>query len=120
MRGTHGSASQPKAKKRHRIVKPTSITHLLLATDFSDWARRAEEYACVLAATWRIPLTVMTVLEFPPGTGARAVVGSASGKVELAADAEGRITLPDRRDWRRENPEIELSALPLRMALRAD
>ena len=67
MRGTHGSASQPKAKKRHRIVKPTPITHLLLATDFSDWARRAEEYACVLAATWRIPLTVMTVLEFPPG-----------------------------------------------------
>jgi len=67
MRGTHGSASQPKAKKRHRIVKPTSITHLLLATDFSNWARRAEEYACVLAATWRIPLTVMTVLEFPPG-----------------------------------------------------
>jgi nucleotide-binding universal stress UspA family protein len=48
-------------------VKTTSITRLLLATDFSDEARRAEEYASALAASWQIPLTVMTVLEFPPG-----------------------------------------------------
>ncbi len=45
----------------------TSIKRLLLATDFSDWARRAEHYACSLAASWQIPLTIMTVLEFPPG-----------------------------------------------------
>ncbi|HLZ36034.1 MAG TPA: universal stress protein [Nitrospira sp.] len=43
------------------------INRLLLATDFSPWARRAEEYACSLAASWRAHLTVMTVLEFPPG-----------------------------------------------------
>jgi nucleotide-binding universal stress UspA family protein len=48
-------------------VKTTSITRLLLATDFSDEARRAEEYASALAASWQIPLSVMTVLEFPPG-----------------------------------------------------
>jgi nucleotide-binding universal stress UspA family protein len=48
-------------------VKTTSITSLLLATDFSDEARRAEEYASALAASWQIPLSVMTVLEFPPG-----------------------------------------------------
>ena len=40
---------------------------ILLATDFSKWASRAEDYACCLAATWRATLTVLTVLEFPPG-----------------------------------------------------
>ncbi len=45
----------------------TSIRRILLATDFSDWARRAEEYACGLAAAWQIPLTILTVLEFPRG-----------------------------------------------------
>ena len=43
------------------------IERLLLATDFSTWAGRAEEYACSLAATWHAHLTAMTVLEFPPG-----------------------------------------------------
>jgi nucleotide-binding universal stress UspA family protein len=43
------------------------IDRLLLATDFSGWAERAEEYACTLAATWHAHLTTMTVLEFPPG-----------------------------------------------------
>jgi len=45
----------------------TPIKRLLLATDFSDWARRAEEYACALADSLRANLTVLTVLEFPPG-----------------------------------------------------
>jgi nucleotide-binding universal stress UspA family protein len=45
----------------------TSIKRLLLATDFSGWARRAEHYACSLAASWQIPLSIMTVLEFPAG-----------------------------------------------------
>jgi nucleotide-binding universal stress UspA family protein len=44
-----------------------NIEKLLLATDFSSWARRAEEYALSLAGSWRAHLTVMTVLEFPPG-----------------------------------------------------
>ena len=43
------------------------IERLLLATDFSGWAGRAEDYACSLAASWQAHLTVMTVLEFPPG-----------------------------------------------------
>jgi nucleotide-binding universal stress UspA family protein len=43
------------------------IKRLLLATDFSDCARRAEEYASALAASWRVQLTVMTVVEFQPG-----------------------------------------------------
>ncbi|MFO0707928.1 MAG: universal stress protein [Nitrospira sp.] len=40
---------------------------ILLATDFSKYAARAEDYACCLAATWHATLTVLTVLEFPPG-----------------------------------------------------
>ena len=45
----------------------TFIKRLLLATDFSDCARRAEDYASALAASWRAELTVMTVVEFQPG-----------------------------------------------------
>lgn len=45
----------------------SSINRLLLATDFSEWAQRAEDYACSLASSWRASLTVMTVLEFPAG-----------------------------------------------------
>lgn len=43
------------------------ITRILLATDFSRWARRAEDYACALACSWRASLTVLSVAEFPPG-----------------------------------------------------
>lgn len=40
---------------------------ILLATDLSRWAKRAEAYACALASSWRATLTVVSVLEFPPG-----------------------------------------------------
>jgi nucleotide-binding universal stress UspA family protein len=43
------------------------ITRILLSTDFSRWARRAEDYACALACSWRASLTVLSVAEFPPG-----------------------------------------------------
>jgi nucleotide-binding universal stress UspA family protein len=43
------------------------IGRILLATDFSPWARRAEEYASSLASSWHAHLTAMSVLEFPPG-----------------------------------------------------
>ena len=43
------------------------IKRILFATDFSRWARRAEDYACALACSWRAPLTVLCVAEFPPG-----------------------------------------------------
>jgi nucleotide-binding universal stress UspA family protein len=45
----------------------TLITRILFATDFSRWARRAEDYACALACSWRASLTVLSVAEFPPG-----------------------------------------------------
>ena len=43
------------------------IKRLLLATDLSNAARRAEDYAGALAASWRAQLTVMSVVEFQPG-----------------------------------------------------
>ena len=67
MRRAHRSASATEIEKGHCPVNRAPIKRLLLATDFSDWARRAEEYACALAASWRAALTVITVLEFPPG-----------------------------------------------------
>jgi len=42
------------------------IKRILLATDFSRWARRAEDYACALACSWKASLTVLSVAEFPP------------------------------------------------------
>jgi nucleotide-binding universal stress UspA family protein len=43
------------------------ITRILVATDFSPWARRAEDYACALACSWKASLTALSVAEFPPG-----------------------------------------------------
>ena len=43
------------------------IKRILFATDFSRWARRAEDYACALACSRRASLTVLSVAEFPPG-----------------------------------------------------
>lgn len=43
------------------------VQRILLATDFSGPAGRAEEYAASIAANSRAQVTVMTVLEFPPG-----------------------------------------------------
>ena len=43
------------------------ITRILFATDFSRWARRAEDYAYALACSWKATLTVLSVAEFPPG-----------------------------------------------------
>lgn len=40
---------------------------ILFATDGSQGSARAEAYACALARSWRASLTVMSVLEFPPG-----------------------------------------------------
>lgn len=42
------------------------IKRILFATDFSRWAKRAEDYACALACSWRASLTVLSVAEFPP------------------------------------------------------
>jgi hypothetical protein len=60
------------------------------------------------------------VITFAPGSETTVTVAAAAGPVRLTADASGNVLVPDRRDWRRENPWLELSALPTRIALRAD
>lgn len=47
-------------------MKPV-ITHVLLATDFSDCAGLAQEAAFFLAEEWKAKLTALHVLEFQPG-----------------------------------------------------
>lgn len=49
------------------MSESSGTPRILLATDFSRWAQGAEWYACSLASSWGATLTVMSVLEFPPG-----------------------------------------------------
>ena len=60
------------------------------------------------------------VISFPDGTTGSATVEAAAGPVHFAADAENRVRIPDRRDWRRENPYVQLSATPAQIALDVD
>lgn len=46
---------------------PAGGLSILLATDWSPGSATAEAYACGLAQSWGCSLTVMSVLEFPPG-----------------------------------------------------
>jgi len=43
------------------------MTKILLATDFSDCAARAQDYALLLASAWKAEVSVLHVLEFQPG-----------------------------------------------------
>lgn len=73
---------------------------ILLATDFSKWALRAEEYACCLAATWRATLTVLTVLEFPPGMNPEYPVNQAYLSELMKAGARQLVDLKARASAR--------------------
>ena len=57
---------------------------------------------------------------FAPGSTATATVESADGPEVFRAVAQGNLDIPDRRAWRRENPFVQLSELPLRIALGVD
>jgi hypothetical protein len=59
-------------------------------------------------------------IRYPSGTAATATVESADGAEEFTTDAEGIIVIPDRKQWRKENPFVQLSAMPLRVSLAAD
>jgi len=76
------------------------IKRILFATDFSPWAKRAEDYACFIACSWRASLTVLSVAEFPPGLNpdysvnqqylAELLKQASSQLVDLKARAERR------------------------------
>lgn len=55
-------------------------------------------------------------VRFAPGTAATATIEAAKPET-FQADAEGRIRIPDRKAWRKENPFVQLSAMPQRVEL---
>lgn len=55
-------------------------------------------------------------LRFSTGEAATATIGGANGQV-FHADDEGRLRIPSRREWRRENPEVVLSHTPASISL---
>jgi hypothetical protein len=57
------------------------------------------------------------LIRFPPGSDARATIHLRSGVLRYAADDKDEMRLPDKREWRRDNPRIELSVRPLALAL---
>jgi hypothetical protein len=59
------------------------------------------------------------LITFPKGTAATATVEAAKPET-FKADAEGKIRIPDRRTWRKENPFVQLSAIPQRVELDVD
>lgn len=81
----------------------TSIKRLLLATDFSEFAYWAECYALALAASWRADLSMITVLEFPPGMNPEYTVNKLY-LTERMSDASARLTELKRRAQQRGIP----------------
>jgi hypothetical protein len=73
-----------------------------------------------LLARMMLPDFEDLAISFPAGAKAAATVELPGGAVRLEADAAGSVRIPDRRDWRRQDPWIQLSELPQRIALRAD
>jgi hypothetical protein len=59
-------------------------------------------------------------ITFPAGTAATATLETAQGPVRFETDAAHVIRIPDRRKWRREDPFVQLSAMPLEISLDVD
>lgn len=57
------------------------------------------------------------LIRFPRGSEARATIYLRSGPLRYVADDKDELRLPDKREWRRDNPRIELSVRPLTMGL---
>jgi hypothetical protein len=59
------------------------------------------------------------LIAYPAGTAATATVEAAKPET-FTANAEGYIHIPDRKAWRKQNPLVQLSAMPLRIELDQD
>lgn len=89
---------------------------------YSVYTQMAANYADDVAARDLLDRLVAPdpqglLIRFPPGSDARATVYLRSGVLRYAADDNDELRLPDKREWRRDNPRIELSATPLALAL---
>lgn len=92
------------------------------AFSYSFYTQMASDYADEVAARDLLdrltaPAPQGLVIRFPAGSDARATVYLRSGVLRYAADDNDELRLPDKREWRRDNPRIELSAPPLAFAL---
>lgn len=69
--------------------------------------------------TWRLfaPNGDGLLIRFPKGSDATVTVALASGPVRYAADEKDEVRLPDKAEWRRQNPRIETSVKPEKVAL---
>jgi hypothetical protein len=59
------------------------------------------------------------LIAYPAGTAATATIEAAKPET-FTADADGNIHIPDRKSWRKQNPFVQLSAMPLRIGLDKD
>jgi hypothetical protein len=90
--------------------------------DYALLGEMAAEYDRVVAEqklTWRLfaPGAKGLAIRFPKGSDATATVMLASGPVKYAANEKDELRLPDKSDWRRQNPRIALSTMPEKIAL---
>ena len=90
--------------------------------DYALLGDMSTEYDRVVAGqklTWRLfaPSAKGLVIRFARGTDAVATVRLADGVVKYAANEQGELRLPDKSEWRKRNPRIELSAVPEKIAL---
>jgi hypothetical protein len=89
---------------------------------YSTYVSMAQDYQASQAGSDMLdrllaPSPQGLVIRFPPGSEARATIHLSSGVLRYVADDRDELRLPDKREWRRDNPRIELSVRPLALAL---
>lgn len=94
---------------------PTDRFPYALLVDIEDeYSRMVKKQG--LVARLLAPAASGLELRFATGRAATATVGGRAGQV-FHADDEGRLRIPSRREWRRENPEVVLSHTPESISL---
>lgn len=89
---------------------PTDRFPYALLVDIEDeYSRMVKKQGFM--ARMLAPKSAGLEIRFAAGEPATATVAGRSGQV-LHADDQGRLRIPSRREWRRENPEVVLSRTP--------
>lgn len=105
------------------LMLPAAEAEVLPQTfQYSVYTQMAASHAEAVAARklfdrLAAPAPRGLLIRFPRGSDARATVHLRSGVLRYAADDKDELRLPDKREWRRDDPRIELSAKPLALAL---
>ncbi|HRP35228.1 MAG TPA: hypothetical protein PLI48_05015 [Gammaproteobacteria bacterium] len=83
--------------------------YALLADIEDEYSRMVRKQG--LMARMLAPRPAGLEVRFAAGEPGTATVGGRNGRV-FQADDQGRLRIPSRREWRRENPEVVLSHMP--------